>query len=483
MSSNSWQNPRTAKSCNSIWRDIPEDTFRQHLVNLEKRTNAVPVESQVFSATLWQTEIKDAGSNRVLSLDVEHQLANDFAFLAAVKEGAQSVSAACIEQHTNEDGLTIRFAAMDAIQDKHQSVLRGISVVLMDIAKGETMRNTLPESLPDLRGWILRLHRYRIIARLRSVKWPKPQYLAESHKKPLWKDFSNLIHRAQFLYAKREGRTRFAIQLRLQRLALLYEGFDEVETDAALDLKYLSQIVEESFNLCISDGMKVYVQKLESVRATAQVASAVKCVRQIEKIAAYWRIPLSLCRMAEEYPKLFSKINLQYIAPYASTPTSISYESWANTCHVHAEVQLVVHYDLHQDHNSLQPRAIGASKYMCFLCLLFVKAHGCFLPANTHGRLYDQWTIPDRTELGPVQIETYRRVIYEIDKEVVKRGQLDSKWRPEPMTSRQELTQLPGMPSPWIGTGRLLKPIPYVLSTDEIGEGATVFPLEQRTLR
>ena len=483
MSSSSRQDPRTAKPGNSIWRDTLEDEFRQHLVNLEERTNAVPVEPQVFSVAAWQSERGKIFKNHVLPLEMEHRLADDFAFLAAVEEGAQSVAAACVEEQPNGEGMTIRFAAMDAIHSKHQNALRGISRVLMDIAKSTNVKGGEHDSRPDLKGRILRLHRHRIIARLRSVKWPKPRYLSESHKKPLWKDFSNLIHRAQFLYTKREGRAKFAIQIRLQKLALLYEGFEELESDAALDIKYLSQIVEESYYLCTSDGMKAYVHKLESVRATAQVASAVKCVRQIEKIATYWRIPISLSRASEKYSSLFSSIDLQYLVPYVSIPTSTSYESWAKTCHVHAEVQLVVHYDLHQDHGRLRPRAIGTSKYMCFLCLLFIKAHGHFFPANTHGRLYDQWTIPDRVEYGPDHIERYRRVIFEMDDEVVKLSQPEPRWQPEPMTSRQDLSQLPGASLPWIGTGKPLKVIPFVPSADEVNESAAVLPLEQRTLR
>jgi hypothetical protein len=445
-----------AQSGNSIWRDVPEDIFRRHLVELEERTNAVPTESETFSAEAWQSTRGSFANEHVLTLAVERQLADDFALLAAVEEGAQSVAAACIEERSDGQGMVVRFAAMDAVKLKHQDALRGIARAMMDSAENRLNKRDVLErpNLRDLRGRIIRLHRNRIVARLRSVKWPKPRYLAESHKKPLWKDFSNLLHRAQFMYSKREQKRRVAIQLRLQKLACLYEGFEETEIDATLEQNYLSQIIEESYKLCTCDDMKAYVQKLEAVRATAQVASAIKCVRQVEKIAALWRIPVSLLRAVERYPSLSININLQYLTPYGSIPTTISYESWAKTCHVHAEVQLAVYYDLHQPEQRLRPRVIGTSKYMCFLCLHFVKAHGQFFPANTHGRLYDQWTIPEVAEFSDAQIQNYRTIIKEIDDRVLELTVLEPKWRPEPMTSRQDLSQLAGAVPAWTGATR-----------------------------
>lgn len=454
MPTNTLLNPCTAESSNSIWRNVQEDAFRRHVVQLEKQTNAVPMDPETFSTDGWQNTNDSSTHNGTLTLMIERQLADDFALLAAVEEGAQSVSAACIEENSDGQGLTVRFAAMDAVKLNHQDALRRMSRTLMDSAKRRLKNHESPghEILRDLRGRIVRLHRHRIVARLRSVKWPKPRYLAESHKKPLWKDFSNLIHRAQFLYMKREHMSRFSIQLRLQKLADLYESFEEAATDAALEYEHLSRIIEESYKLCTCDDMKTYTQRLEGVRATPQVASAIKCIRQIEKIAALWRIPVSLFRAVDQYPSLFQDIDLQYLTPYGSIPTSISYERWAKTCHVHAEVQLAVYYDTHKLEQRLRPRVIGTSKYMCFLCLQFVKAHGYFFPANTHGRLYDQWTIPDITEYSVTHLQKYRDIVKDLDERVLELTTREPKWRPEPMTSRQDLTQLPSTLPAWVGT-------------------------------
>jgi hypothetical protein len=99
---------RTSDPDSSIWVDPSEDTFRRHLVQLERCTNAVPVDPQVFSFR------EDPNlTSHTLPLAVEQQLADDLAFLAAIEEGAQSVAAVCLEEHS--EGLTIRFAALDLV--------------------------------------------------------------------------------------------------------------------------------------------------------------------------------------------------------------------------------------------------------------------------------------------------------------------------------------------------------------------------------
>ena len=63
------------------------------------------------------------------------------------------------------------------------------------------------------------------------------------------------------------------------------------------------------------------------------------------------------------------------------------------TWKVHAEIQLLLFYELHPEKQ--RPRVICSSKSACYLCDLFVKLHGQFHMPRTHGRLYDRWTIPD----------------------------------------------------------------------------------------
>lgn len=472
----SWREPRSASPDRSIWRDLPEDTFRQHLVELEECTNAVPVDMQTFPMREWlhTSEQHQERPIRTLPLDVEQQVADDFAFLVAVEEGAQSVAACCLEEHSQPAGLSIRFAALDmSLSDAAKCMLRDVSDVLKHAASccsGDATSLTAYVDVVRIFDQVVRLHHSRLLARLRSIKWQKPKYLAKSHKKPLWQDFTNLIHRVQHIYTKKENATKHVLESHLRDLASLYEGFEAVTPGSLDEDLYMKNLVRKSFEFCATEEVRAYAQRLQNSingTPTTQVSSAIKCLRQVEKIAAYWRISVSLITTAKRYPSLFENgVKVEYLSPYKSIPTPIGYESWAKTCHVHAEVQLVVYYDLSLPVRSNtrtseggseradfhRPRAIGTSKYLCYLCYQFIRAHKHFFPSNTHGRLYDQWTIPDLTEYDDDMCAQYRGIVKAMDDEVVSQTKTAEKpggdesalvrWRAEPMTSRQNLLEM-----------------------------------------
>ena len=173
----------------------------------------------------------------------------------------------------------------------------------------------------------------------------------------------------------------------------------------------------------------------------------------MEKVGAYWRIARDLVGVAGgEYHEAFGLIKLEFVIPYASVPTDITYEPWAGKCHVHAEVQLVVEDALAgtrwegrakegEETVVVKPRIIGTSKYLCYLCYLFLHYHGAYEALNTHGRLYDQWTVPDLAEYGPETRKTFSGVLEKMNGHVSRQIE-ETKgvvWRAEPMTSRQNL--------------------------------------------
>lgn len=480
---------------NSIWFDLPEDTFRQHLVALEERTNAVPIEPEVFTVEEWSAEVSgpaadnnddnnDADSTRekevvhagpTLPIKVEQQLADDFACLTAVEEGAQSVAAVCIEESkctgpydshttTTPTRLTLRFAALDmSLDDTVRVALQGISSIMARAACDPLVIDRDEKSSPqhhhqincghhvdELFHCVVRLHFRRLLARLRSTRWVKPRHLAKSHKKPLWQDFDNLVHRAEFLYTRREKATRKLVEDHLRELGTVYRTFEDIRPGEEEEdvLALLRHLVQSTYTLCSRDEVRDYIQRLEmSVgrKITAQMAAAIKTVRQLQKIGAHHRICLSLVGVAQQNPDLFkSGFSVVYLTPYQSTPTTIGYEQWATTCHVHAEVQLAVYYDLAAQDRAAsgrpsdyhRPRCIGISKWLCYLCYQFLRAHAGFFPSKTHGRLYDQWTIPDLGSFGPDLVLAYRNIVCNIDREVVRKTESEPElWRIEPMTS------------------------------------------------
>lgn len=52
---------------------------------------------------------------------------------------------------------------------------------------------------------------------------------------------------------------------------------------------------------------------------------------------------------------------------------------------IHAEVQIVAHFELHPP--ALKPRIIASNKDACYLCNLFVQVHGQYHIPKTHGKL------------------------------------------------------------------------------------------------
>jgi len=421
---------RTALPNRSIWSNLPEDTFRQHLVQLEERTNAIPMDPQVFDTKDWlATSSNRPTSPHILPLELEQQVVDDFAFLAAVAEGAQSVAAVCLEDHVYPPGLTLRFAALDiSLSDDIKTKLQFASQILVEAVRDSN--KAASEHIESLFQHAIKLHFNRLLARLRSSKWEKPKYLSKSHKKPLWQDFANLSHRVQFLYAKKEKPERQLVESHLHELSLVYENF---ETSQA-EFSSLLQLVDSSFTFCSERNIQDFLWRLQtSSKPTPQVAAAIKSIRQIQKIAAYRRVCISLVQTAKHYPALFQNIDITYLTPYRAVSTSTAYEEWAKTCHVHAEVQLAVYYDLNRQ---CRPRCIGTSKWLCYLCYQFLRAHADFFPSRTHGRLYDQWTIPDLEEFDEVLSLRYRGIVQAIDDVIVQ--QIDSEpvlWRVEPMTS------------------------------------------------
>jgi hypothetical protein len=414
---------RTASPVDSIWRDLPEHVFRQHLVSLQERTGPTPMDPQAFSIGKWLSISPPVNESHVLPVDLEQHLADDFAFLAAVAEGAQSVAAVCIEENSQTLGMTLRFAAMDI--SKNETVKRVLQGMCSILSRAATLVSdeSLSDKITPLFHHIIQLHFYRLLARLRSPKWEKPKFLSKSHKKPLWKDFANLVHRAQHTYAKKDKATREMVESRVKELATVYENFEASEDQ----MSSMMELVDASFRFSSAEEIMDYAQRLQNnTKHTHQVASAIKTLRQIQKIASYRRICLSLVSAARQYPTLFQQVTIEYLIPYKEVPTSIGYHEWATTCHVHAEVQLAVYYDLNRNY---RPRCIGTSKWLCYLCYQFLLAHNQFFPSKTHGRIFDQWTVPDLVEFSEALVQYYRRILKEMDGVVLQQTESEPQVR------------------------------------------------------
>jgi hypothetical protein len=432
------QPTKTATVSESIWSIIPEATFRTHVVELERATNAVPVDVQTFDPSDWLPTEASAPESYRLSIDAEQRLANDISYIVAVGEGAQSVAATTIQECRTRSGLGLKVtvASVDAIEAPAQEFLNSVFGAL-----SLTTEDSKSRTVDIIFELIVYQHRQRLLNRLRSSKWCKPVYLSRTHKKPLHADFTNLLHRAQFIYLKRERSLQREVESLLKSFSSLLRSFEELSTGTSEEHVALVGIVRASFALCTSQPVADYLRRLEGVSKTAQIQACLKTLHQLEKIAACYRIPLSMADLAVEHPKLFDNLKLVFLLPYDSIPIENAYQPWAKSTHVHAEVNLIVHHDLtFADTKSLwlQPRCLGTSKYLCYLCYLFVRNHGQFFPSNTHGACYDQWTIPDLAAYSDEIRTRYREVIRKTDLDI-QSAMLGAVWRTEPMTSRENL--------------------------------------------
>ncbi|GIZ38123.1 hypothetical protein CKM354_000154600 [Cercospora kikuchii] len=471
---------QTADPADTIWSAISQDAFRENLVALEKKTNAVPVD--VLTAKTGEKLDQHAPPGPCIPLRIEKQVADDLAYIAAVGEGAQSVAAVCLKVHIRTSAsskpdsddvdqksttalLVVKIAGMDIVDEKVKNMLQQVIDVMQNLSRLAATRRT-PESsnspeqgvyakaIEKIFNLVISHHRQKLLGRLRSRKWIKPTYLDRTHKKPLWQDFTNVIHRVQHVFPRKaDWKVRKSVIESLEGLQKTCESFES--TSEAETEEKLRELVKSSWKFCQRKEMGDFAQKLESGKAgrTAQVAAAVKTLRQVEKIGAYWRTARDLVTVAGGvYSEAFSSIQLEFVNPYASVPTDITYEPWAGKCHVHAEVQLVVEEALAGTGSEgrakegdetvvVKPRIIGTSKYLCYLCYLFLHYHGRYEALNTHGRLYDQWTVPDLAEYSPETRKTLSVVLEEMNGHVSRQIN-ETKglvWRAEPMTSRQNL--------------------------------------------
>ena len=95
-------------------------------------------------------------------------------------------------------------------------------------------------------------------------------------------------------------------------------------------------------------------------------------------------------------------------------------KSAAHEYKVHAEIQLLVHYETNKAAHP--PRVLKSNKDACYMCHLFMQTHGCWYIPKTHGRVYDLWMLPDasRSEPDKAQQGKWSNVVKKFNEEVEK---------------------------------------------------------------
>lgn len=135
---------------------------------------------------------------------------------------------------------------------------------------------------------------------------------------------------------------------------------------------------------------------------------------QIRKLGRYWDLCIFLTKAVNRYSDLFKNTKLAVERHYIPTQVLDLVTGKPVRYYVHAEIQLIAFYGTETRLESQMPRVLGVSKSACYLCNLFISLHGQFFISKTHGRLYDQWTVPDLEAFSAGQRQQYRSILQKI---------------------------------------------------------------------
>jgi OTT_1508-like deaminase len=262
---------------------------------------------------------------------------------------------------------------------------------------------------------VMILSRTRIHSRLQSVQWKKPAYF-RSDPEPLHQGLKKFSHWLKQQHPKSHSEGAILVQ-QLDNLCSVCQRIDGIQGDTAEELQHLKDIVRKSYDVCTSNGNCTIENTISAHGFDPKHVCDNKYIRQVDKIGRYWGSCRLMAEASRKYKEIFMNMGLQVIPPYGELKSPISFKGGIVSCHVHAEIQLLVFYGLNPNLSTSIPRILGVSKSACYLCDLFIQKHGQFFITKTHGRLHDQWTVPDLAEFLPNQLSEYQRILSEMYKE------------------------------------------------------------------
>ncbi len=270
----------------------------------------------------------------------------------------------------------------------------------------------------------------RILYRLRSkhVKL-KPK---KARKPAFFTQLSSVVHDKSIVPNRSVTATEIEdIRTRTQRLQSSFvrlENMPDIHPDSKITQDILMDIVKQAHYLVtdtrLSKALETYDTihselKISLPEATGKIGRYYSASYDLVSAARsrrwsiFKRVEIEHCqiRAAEKVTPLLSDSSSfeetvqrvmggQNIATHLGMPLLSIEKSYQNVWYagtkfakVHAEIQLLLHYELHPELQ--RPRVICSSKSACYLCNLFVRLHGVYHISRTHGRLYEKWTLPD----------------------------------------------------------------------------------------
>jgi hypothetical protein len=265
----------------------------------------------------------------------------------------------------------------------------------LEITKQECAENCLKV--------VVRLNMNRLFKRIGSHHFEKPKHLTLYAKGPISPQWNKLMSKPV---------QRKSDAANLAREAEEFEkAFEQLEKSDTEDEKVIALIdlVKRSFAFTV-DGRSLR-GRLEAA-GYGKKTSATRPFREINKTAAYWRICCNLAQFSRSHRKFFQNLTLVPVEHYKpSTRPGREEERF-----IHAEVQIITFYESRNP--LLWPRALGTSKKACFLCYEFIRCHGCFNVAKSHGIVFSRWAVPDRNDYSPETVARLQRTLAGVGKRV-----------------------------------------------------------------
>ena len=259
----------------------------------------------------------------------------------------------------------------------------------------------------------MKLCEERIHGRLESNHWTRPRHQPGRSKQPLHKALRKLV---SSLKSVRSNAPKSIQDLRkqLNNLANIYQAVDRCSNDSDKRAEAVKLAVRESHFVCTSNGTCSLESTILDHGLDPKFVCGDRVIRQVNKIGRYWGLCRDMADDSRRYKSLFENTQLELLQPF----TGIKSKIYAKTtpkgyvkCHVHAEIQMLIHYDQQLFADTFKPRVIGVNKSACYLCNLFFQYRRQYFLTKTHGHLYDQWTLPDLATFTSQQRTEYRRII------------------------------------------------------------------------
>ncbi|KAL5866432.1 hypothetical protein ACKVWC_011456 [Pyricularia oryzae] len=338
----------------------------------------------------------------------ELKLANNLAFLACTEEGGDKVSAVCLEEH--RDQLTIRLASNKCPGNKTVELLQKIASSLAEYATRKIHREAFME---EAFATVMNLCGTRILQRTRPC-WAKKPHRLEKKASPLqsldndWALLTKTLQR------------RFATTLHaLEKMRKQLRCLNTMKHDSKDVGEALRNIVLAAYYASATGTPRTLEKKLRLCGPAGLDLAGRTAVRQVDKLGRYYGVCKDFAKLARHqgYQRLFSSV---MVARCDVMPKTYRDPAGGRKLHVHAEVQLVMHYL--SRNLSPAPRAIGCSKSACFLCHALISRLGHWSLSACHGKLYSKWTVPDGVHLMHSRAKDLARALGQVRDELKTLG-------------------------------------------------------------